>query len=140
MRYLVLLLLLVVLLLPISACKDKEPHPPVNGGYHGPVTTIIVHYYRYDENYADWDLWIWPQSKEGKGFAFTSQDSYGVIAQVQLEGEYSTVGLKVRRGGNAWEEKDITWDRFIEDIEERVEIWLLEGDPTIYFSLAEVPK
>lgn len=140
MRCLVLLLLLVILLFPISACKDKEPAPPVSGGYDGPVTTIIIHYYRYDENYVGWDLWLWPHYKEGKGYAFTSQDSYGVVAQVKLEGEYSTVGFFVRKGGEAWEEKDITWERFIENIDEQVEIWLLEGDPNIYFSLAEVPK
>jgi pullulanase len=94
MRHLVLsLLLLLVLLLPISACMEQEPAPPVSGGYDGPITTIIVHHYRFDQDYTDWDLWVWPQYKEGKGFAFTHQDSYGVIAQVILKGEFRTVAL-----------------------------------------------
>ncbi len=148
-RWTALLLSAVLLLSALTGCSQPAEQPQgetaqdeqaAQKEQEGPksdeTTTIIIHYYRYDENYEPWDLWVWPYGQEGKGYAFTEEDDYGVKATITLEGRHEKVGFIVRKGGDAWEAKDVAKDRFIEVKDGLAEIWVLEGqeafatDPT----------
>lgn len=98
-------------------------------------TTLIIHYYRYNEDYQGWNLWIWPVEPvgaEGKAYEFTSKDDFGVKAVVELPGKVTKVGIIVRKGN--WEAKDVAVDRFISGISGSKEVWLIEGEEQIYTS------
>ena len=75
---LIVLSFLVSIILPLSIFAADEK------------TTLIIHYYRYNEDYQGWNLWIWPVEPvgaEGKAYEFTSKDDFGVKAVVELPGK-----------------------------------------------------
>ena len=102
--------------------------------------TINVHYHRFDNNYTDWNLWMWPKGAEGASYNFTGEDSYGKIASIKLApGAATEVGFIMRKG--EWLAKDIDADRFIplSKLKNKVvDVWLLQGDPKIYYAAASV--
>lgn len=98
-------------------------------------TTLIIHYYRYNEDYQGWNLWIWPvepAGAEGKAYEFNQKDDFGAKATVELPGKVTKVGIIVRKGN--WEAKDVAVDRFISNINGTKEVWLIESEEQIYTS------
>lgn len=110
--------------------------------------TLIVNYHRFDDDYAPWSLWLWqnmPSAGDGVNINFTgyhpvtgSRQLEYDLAGTHLEGA-SRVGVIVRTSG--WE-KDVAQDLFIDmdraDENGVVEIFLVSGDPTVYYGLDEV--
>ena len=42
-----------------------------------PAETLVVHYYRFDEDYSKWSLWLWqmaPNKGDGLQYQFNGQD------------------------------------------------------------------
>jgi pullulanase len=112
------------------------------------TVNLTVHYQRPGGDYQDWNLWIWKNLTSGadvdvnsNGVTFTSEDSFGKIAKVQIDGmdKFENIGIIVRKG--AWDSKDMGDDRFISNIPDNgnVEIWLRQGDPTIHYSIPTTP-
>jgi pullulanase len=110
------------------------------------TSTLIVNYYRFDGNYTDWDLWLWPhQPTAGNGGAydFDGETGFGKILTLTLAGsplEGSTsIGLIARKG--EWVEKDVGIDRFVDltnpNDNGEVTIYLVQNEPTIYYSLED---
>ena len=109
---------------------------------------LTVHYQRPGGDYQNWNLWLWKNLSgpgdvdvDSNGVAFTSQDEFGKIAKVQIDGmdKFENIGIIVRKG--SWESKDIGEDRFITQIPANgiVEIWLRQGDPTIHYAIPTTP-
>lgn len=113
---------------------------------------LTVHYQRPADDYTDWNLWIWKNIIVGndqgadtqdksfspaEGSAFTGSDSFGKVFKADITGMdgFDNVGIIVRKG--AWLSKDISTNRFITqfDASGNAEVWLIQGDPTIYTSL-----
>ena len=97
--------------------------------------SVTIHYRRFDANYENWNVWLWPDGGDGSAYEFTGEDEYGVVLQTELTGvSAEKLGFIVRLG--EWELKDVDADRFIDisDGSGAVEIYLLEGDATIYTS------
>ncbi|WDU82088.1 pullulanase-associated domain-containing protein [Caloramator sp. Dgby_cultured_2] len=68
----------------------------------------------------------------GKKYEFTHKDDFGPYAIIEFEEAYDKVGFIVRTDN--WE-KDVAEDRFVDKFKNGVaEIWLLPGDPEIYYS------
>jgi pullulanase len=112
------------------------------------TVNLTVHYQRPGGDYQNWNLWLWKNISapgdvdvDSNGVNFTSQDDFGKIAKVQIDGmdKFESIGIIVRKG--SWESKDIGEDRFINQIPDdgNVEIWLRQGDPTIHFSIPTTP-
>lgn len=101
------------------------------------VKEVTVHYHRFDEAYEGWNLWIWPEGKDGKGYEFTDQDDYGMYGTFQINSvsDVNRIGFLLRRSedGNAWAEKELG-DRYFKNHEEITDIYLVEGDETVYFT------
>ena len=100
-------------------------------------TTVIVHYHRFAGDYAGWNLWLWPYQPNnlaGASYNFNGTDSFGEVATAQVPGNNSQVGVIVRL--NNWAAKDVSQDRHIQVTNGKAEIWLIQGDPTIYYSKA----
>ncbi|MFA6801298.1 MAG: type I pullulanase [Acholeplasmataceae bacterium] len=113
-----------------------------------PTTDLYIHYYRYDGDYTNWNVWLWasePESLEGASYDFEEDDTDtifnygGVVAKISLEGDLSDttkVGIIIRKG--EWLEKDIATDRFITISDETdsgiVHAYLVQADANIGYS------
>lgn len=103
---------------------------------------MVVHYHRFDGNYDGWNLWIWAKGSDGKSYEFKTEDSYGKKAEIEIEGASSAeeVGFIIRKG--EWEAKDVDMDRFVStakmNAEGVLEIYLVQGAESVYFSEAEI--
>lgn len=84
-------------------------------------STLVVHYYRYDETYTNYDFWMWesePASLGGIEHDFDSNqiDEHGVYYEVDLSADYPTatkLGIIIRAGG--WDGyREPGGDRFID--------------------------
>ena len=105
------------------------------------VTDVYVHYYRYQGDYTDWNLWVWkekPVPQDGTRYAFETDDTAtsfnygGTVVKISLTDDLegtTQLGIIVHRG--AWLEKDIDNNRYV-DIPENhtsseLHIYLVEG-------------
>jgi pullulanase-type alpha-1,6-glucosidase len=102
---------------------------------------LVVHYQRDDGAYDDWSLYTWGDIDPGwqtpwpSGQPFAGEDSYGRFAWVRLAPDARNVGfLVVNKDGV----KDVEADRNV-DVTRTGEIWLKQGDPTIYETGGESP-
>lgn len=110
--------------------------------------TLIVNYHRFDDGYAPWSLWLWqnqPNSGDGQNINFNGyhpitgsrQLTYS-LAGTHLEGA-TRVGVIVRQSD--WT-KDVAVDLMIDmsktDANGVIEIFLVSGDPTVYYGLDQV--
>ena len=84
------------------------------------IETLRIHYYRYDGDYNNFNVWIWekePGDLGGKQWNFNENDisQYGVFLDVDLKKEYSTattIGIIIKQGG--WDGyREIGGDRLI---------------------------
>lgn len=95
----------------------------------------VVHYQRRDGNYDGWNLYAWGDIADGEGTSwpaghpFVGRDAYGAFAYVKLNSAASDVGFIVENNGT----KDGSADRHI-DVGATGEVWLKDGDPTVYTS------
>ena len=79
---------------------------------------LRIHYYRYDQDYTGWDLWVWEKGREGSAFMFQRQENLNgdiqksaIVAELDVSGFTShEMGVIVRRGG--WYERDLYVDRY----------------------------
>ncbi len=96
-------------------------------------TELTIHYHRFDADYKDWNLWLWPKGGNGAAYAFTEDDSFGKVAKVKVPGTGSVdeIGIIVRLG--EWLSKDVAEDRFIKTLKDgKAEIWIVQSDATLY--------
>lgn len=92
----------------------------------GAGVTVIIHYGgREDNNYENWNLWLWEEGSDGKQIDFTAEDDFGKIAVYQTANTPEKIGFIVRKG--EWEEKDVEADRFIKVKGSVAEIWVTSG-------------
>ncbi|CAM4250662.1 pullulanase [Bacillus manliponensis] len=104
---------------------------------------LKIHYSRYDGNYNDWNLWIWPEGKEGQAVSFTEEDEYGKVANIQLESAegIQKVGFIVRKSlaENEWAYQEFG-ERYITKFNKdgSAEIWLSQGMKGVYYDRDKV--
>jgi pullulanase len=102
---------------------------------------VKIHYHRYDGVYDGWNVWTWPDTKEGAAYPFNGTDEFGAVAAFALPNteDVAKFGFIVRL--NEWELKDGDSDRFVDIANANngvVEIYLLESDSNVYFSRDEI--
>jgi pullulanase len=105
------------------------------------LVKLTVHYQRSDNDYTNWNLWLWRNSSgtdsdvSKTGVPFTGSDDFGKLVTVEIDNmdKYENIGMIVRKG--EWLAKDVAADRFISKIKEdgTVEIWVRQNDPVIYY-------
>ncbi len=127
-----------------TSTGPSEPHP-LEG------QSISIHYYRFDNDYSGWALWLWEMGgTDGKEYQFTSTDDYGAYAQISLTNWSANVltknlGIIVKSKGS-WAQKDVESDRTIyfsqlnKDASDTYHVYLKTNDPTIYTDASEVER
>lgn len=111
--------------------------PTLQPADYGATALLVVHYHRPDGRYDDWNLWVWPEGREGRAYPLTGETSFGRYAIIPLSSPAPRTGLIVRRGN--WLAKDVDHDRFVSTRATGVtEVWLVSGDETLYLDPAKV--
>ena len=117
---------LLVAITLLSCAKQSEAEPD-----------LIIHYYRYNRDYKNWNIWAWPvDPPENAGvfeFDTDNPDEDGfVTAQIffYTANDYREIGMIVRKSEehNEWALKDGENDRFTRE----KEVWLVQHDPNVY--------
>lgn len=114
--------------------------------------TLVLHYYRHDGNYTNWNAWLWqnePTGKEGVAIPFNNQnvDQHGAYAEVDLSengpgfNETTRWGIIIRLGN--WQAREPGGDRFfnLSDMQVKngkVHAYLVEADLRIGLSDADL--
>ncbi len=110
--------------------------------------TLVINYFRFDDDFSFFDsVWLWPhepESGEGERYHWTDETDFGRQLELDLEGtnlEDSTeIGVIVR--GDDWDNRDVPQDLHIDmtdpDEDGVVEVFMVQGDPTIYYDEDEV--
>ncbi len=112
---------------------------------------VRLHYFRPDGAYTDWDVWGWDLGNNlgGASYKFTGQDDYGVYAPIDLakvnpNGEVSTLGFIVRKGGDSWTAKDVSQDRSFDVSSVQVgtpfDVYVKSGVSTIFYNADDALK
>ncbi|NJC70387.1 pullulanase-type alpha-1,6-glucosidase [Planosporangium thailandense] len=103
---------------------------------------LVVHYQRPAGDYAPWGLYVWGDVDPSSvttwpaGQPFTGEDAYGRFAWVKLKPGARNVGFLVVDANGV---KDVASDRSV-DPSQTGEIWLRQGDATVYPSDAAATK
>jgi alpha-amylase len=110
----------------------------------GTVTTARVHYHRTNGDYTDWGLHLWGDAIADsvtaavawdKPWPWSTTDDFGVVFEIPLKDDTKAVNFIVHlpSGDSVPDTREPGGDRSFTPIE-HPEIWLLQGDPTVYFS------
>lgn len=130
----------LVCLLVLMALTLKMPVYAEAAGTTEEEITLTVHYHRYDESYAGWNLWLWPSGGDGKAYQFEDKDDFGKYLTVTIpQGSPDEMGLIVRL--NDWQAKDIDRDRFIDlgrAADGKLDVYLVQGVEEILYDASEV--
>lgn len=101
--------------------------------------TYNINYYRLDENYEKWDLWIYNSGLQDAGYSFTkeSNDTYKFIS-----GAYSfpenDITIIPRKGN--WEAQDTENSIAIAEGKRTADAWIIEGLETVFYTKEEAIK
>jgi len=77
------------------------------------TTKVTVHYKPVEGDTIEWSLWVWGDGESGARFPFTGEDEFGKVAEIELPGAYSKVGVIVSTGD--W--KKDGGDRFVDIVD-----------------------
>ena len=104
--------------------------------------TIIFRYKRLDNNYENWNMWIWASGFDGMRYDFDQTDAYGSYLTIDLADypETYNFGFIVRKSlpNDEWNSKDTSADRFINlleweaNAEGEYNVYLMTNDANIY--------
>ncbi|MGZ9194792.1 MAG: pullulanase-associated domain-containing protein, partial [Gemmatirosa sp.] len=108
------------------------------------VTTATVHYRRPAGDYADWGLHLWGDAIADsvtasvawdKPFQRTGTDAFGAVYEIPLKDDTKPVNFIMHRpsGDSVPSTREPGGNRSFVPLE-HPEIWLLEGDPAVYFT------
>ncbi len=139
------------LTLTLAACGGGDQDGGGGGGgggggsnvptYNEP--SIQFHYQRKDNEYDDWDMWIWERNKDGAGFDFNGRDDWGAVASYPLSTWTNPIandlGFIIRKGGSSWSAKDcggddlyVDFSLYQKDAKDVYHLYLKSGDSNIY--------
>lgn len=124
---------------------------PLTADAAGSSVTLTVHYYRFDNNYTNWNLWSWVNTQTGSdcsisttpngegAFQFTGSDSFGVYGSITYSctsGAVTSIGLIVRQTG--WVNREPPGNRILNvSAGQNVDAdYVVSGDSNDYPTLA----
>ena len=103
------------------------------------TVNITAHYYRFDGDYTNWDIWSWGGDSTNNQFSFTSEDDFGKVGTISHNNvtAENKVGVIIRK--NDWSQKDPDGDRFFNliyaDCDGNMDAYFVQGDSNIYYTI-----
>lgn len=105
--------------------------------------SFTINYYRYKNDYNNWDLWLWEDNQSGKGYSF-NMDNQADSGFVKAQYEFTTnkINFIVRNGGDSWTSQEPGGDRAIQipagSSDGATEVWIIQGDSKVYYNKADI--
>ena len=101
--------------------------------------TYTIHYFRYDDKSLDWDMWIWSEGKNGEAYKFKNElDEEGFAVGIVKYTE-PKISIITRLGEN-WTAQEEEREIEIPKGEDSTEVWIVQGDKTVYTSRPDTSK
>jgi pullulanase len=140
MKKFIIIIFMVIFVISAALAQFTSVSAGRNAADFGAQTVVIIHYHRFNNDYAGWNLWVWPTEPvghNGQSYHFEYKDSYGPYAIIRFNQKYTQVGFIVRL--NDWQAKDIAINRYINIPKSGVaEIWVLEGQTSYWTDPNEI--
>lgn len=104
------------------------------------LNTFTINYYRQNQDFDDWNFWIWPDGKDGAGVIATDKENIKLadgkdytFIQTTYKVPDNKIGVIPRKGD--WAEQD-GGNRYIEVPVDKnnVEVWLVEGHTDMVYT------
>jgi pullulanase len=103
--------------------------------------TIVFHYHRADNDYTNWDLWLWEYGKDGVATAFTDEDSYGKYVALPLSTWSNTESVYVIARKTDWSAQtsdlEVVYSNFTLSTDNAYDIYMVDLENTLYVSAEE---
>ncbi|MCG8541563.1 MAG: type I pullulanase [Clostridia bacterium] len=98
---------------------------------------VVIHYYRFDQDYDGWNVWSWIEGGNGKEYSFGEEDGFGKVSRYTLKnpGDVDKVGFIIRKG--EWEAKEGETESHLDIRDGKVEVWVVQDDNKLYFTEEE---
>ncbi len=104
------------------------------------TVTIRVHYFRYQQDYENWSLWLWEPGSDGKEYPLVWHPDRGwALAEAELTTDQNQAGILLKYGN--WEKKDTNDDRFLDlslAKDGQLDVYLIEAEETVYYTEEEI--
>lgn len=109
--------------------------------------TLNVHYYRFNNDYDEWDVWTWLDPNHGgEGHVFTGEDDFGkttsIVYENVVDAREDGIGIIIRKPD--WSAKDIEFDRFINlayaNNNGEINAYLVQSNSEIVFTAEDAVK
>lgn len=115
--------------------KEEMVTAPTNEAFAEPFEEphFVFHYFRSDGNYTGWDLWIWGQDEEGKGYTYTGEDSYGkyVFLPISQFNDQTQINFIIRKSD---------WSSQTSDLKIKYEDYELQSDNAYHFYILNLEE
>ncbi|WP_433945214.1 type I pullulanase [Paenibacillus sp. SN-8-1] len=97
-----------------------------------------IHYYRYDQQFAGWNMWIWYDHKEGCSYAFHAVDERGfAVATIELPVTRIEIITRWSMNGNDWADQEVARRVVIPEGGREVDVWLVQDDKQVIYDPAK---
>ncbi|MGT2843895.1 type I pullulanase [Streptococcus hongkongensis] len=96
--------------------------------------TVIIHYHSQSGRYFDLSLWQWQDGKLGQDAYFSRYDSFGAVAVLDYQAPYFLSHAYVIVKDQFWKHKTIDYRIEREYGLDKSEVWIVDGDSTLYYS------
>lgn len=110
---------------------------------------LNIHYYRFNQDYYNWNIWSWIKNKYGGSYNFTKDEEFGKLAKIYYKKgihynneEFDSIGLVIIKSD--WLDRDINYDRYINlayaNCNGLINAYIVQGDKNIYYNKGDVLK
>lgn len=94
------------------------------------LNKFIVNYKRNDNTHMNWDMWVWGNGVDGSAYGFNEEvDGY---ARGTIETPLSEISVITRP--KSWDTQEVTRTVTMPEGQNEVEVWIVQGDETVYYS------
>ncbi len=104
--------------------------------------TVVFHYHRSDNNYTNWDLWVWGEGVTGMAFKYTDDDDYGKWGALPLTDftDKTYINIIIRPGSWSQQTGDMTVEfaDFTLQDDNAYHLYLINMEEHVYSSAEEV--
>ncbi|MNS20283.1 Pullulanase precursor [compost metagenome] len=97
-----------------------------------------IHYFRYDQQLAGWNMWIWYDHQEGRSYAFRAVDGEGfAVATIELPVPRIEIITRWSMNGNDWADQEVARRVVIPEGGQEVNVWLVQDDKQVIYDPAK---
>ncbi|USB33669.1 type I pullulanase [Paenibacillus sp. YPG26] len=100
--------------------------------------TYTIHYFRYGQQLAGWNMWIWYEYQEGRSYAFQAVDGEGfAVATIELPVPRIEIITRWSTQDNDWADQEMVRGVVVPEGDHEVHVWLVQDDKTVYYDPAK---